>query len=129
MSKNKKECHSQSVVTEGSIRKKQNDRQKKDEVLINGCPKSHALSQIKYIEEHRDEIIKFWEANKHKKGYVEIYISPDYKTYSCGFEFIEKQVRESSFKPLWHSDTETYALVHFLWEATFTQYKMALAIT
>lgn len=98
-----------------------------DDELINGFPKVHALGQLTFIRKHRDEIARIWEANKHKHGYIEIYITPDYKPYSSGFRFVEKRIKKSSFKPLEHSDTESYALVHFLWEATFTQYRMAVA--
>lgn len=95
--------------------------------LIHGFPKEHCLKQVDFIERYKDEIAELWEANKHKKGYVEIYITPDYKLYPWGLNFIEKSVKASTFKPLWKSDTETYALVHFFWEATFTQYKAAMA--
>lgn len=78
------------------------------------------------METYKDEIIKVWEANKHKAGYVEIYITPDYKPYPSGFEFIEKRIKKTSFKPLWESETDNYALVHLLWEAAHTQYKVAL---
>lgn len=97
------------------------------EELINGFSKSHAQSQLEFMEEHKAEIIDIWEANKHKQGYIEIYITPNYNPYPTGFRFIEKRINKSSFKPLWKSATNTYALVHFLWEATFTQYKTAFA--
>lgn len=105
-----------------------NGKQMVQEEMINGFPKKHAQSQLDFIREHHDEIISVWEANKDKRGYIEIYTTPDYKPYASGFKFIEKRVKKSSFKLLQKSDTETYALVHFLWEATFTQYKMAVAI-
>lgn len=105
-----------------------NGKQLVQEEMINGFPKKHAQSQLDFIREHHDEIISVWEANKDKRGYIEIYTTPDYKPYASGFKFIEKRVKKSSFKLLQKSDTETYALVHFLWEATFTQYRMAVAI-
>lgn len=89
--------------------------------------KQHCKSQVYFIDKYRDKIIEFWEANKHKKGYVQIYIKPNYEPYDCGFQFIEKRVKKSTFKPLLISSTENYALVQFLWEATFNQYRMALA--
>lgn len=98
-----------------------------EETHINGFPVEHSQKQIDYLNSHREEIVEFWNKNKHKKGYVEIYVSPNYQTYSCGFKFVEKRVRKSSFKPLWESETDNYALVHVLWEATFTQYRLALA--
>lgn len=104
-----------------------NGKQEVEEEMINGFPKTHAKSQVDFMEKYHDEIVELWEANKHKKGYIQIYITPDYKPYPNGFEFIEKRVRKSSFKPLRESQTNSYALVHFLWEATFTQYKMAVA--
>ncbi len=105
-----------------------NGKQVEEEEMINGFPKKHAMYQIAFMERHHDEIKEIWKANKDKKGYIQIYISPDYKPYPCGFEFIEKRIKKTSFKPLRESETETYALVHFLWEATFTQYKMAVAL-
>jgi len=96
------------------------------EKKLNGFPVVHAKSQIDFIDNYLDEIVRIWEANKNKKGYIQIYITPDYKPYPSGFEFIEKRIKKTSFKPFGESETESYALVHFLWEATFTQYKMAL---
>jgi hypothetical protein len=80
-----------------------------------------------FINEYLGDIIEFWKANKHKSGYIEIYITPDYKPYPGGFRFHKKKrIRKSEFKALGKSETDTYALVHFLWEDTFTQYKLAL---
>lgn len=97
-----------------------------EETHNNGFSMEHSQKQIDYLNLHREEIAEFWEKNKYKKGYVEIYVTPEYQTYSCGFKFVEKRVRKSSFKSLWQSETDNYALVHILWEATFTQYKVAL---
>ncbi len=103
-------------------------KQAEEEEMINGFPKKHAQNQVEFVRRHIDEIRKIWEANKNKKGYIQIYITPDYKPYPSSFEFIEKRFKKTSFKPaLWESETDSYALVHFLWEATFTQYKMAVA--
>jgi len=102
--------------------------EKDDNILINGFPKVDAQSQLDFFDAHIDEIRETWEANKNKKGYIEIYITSDYKPYPTGFEFIEKRIRKSSFNFMWVSETEEYALVHFLWEATRTQYKLAVAI-
>lgn len=87
----------------------------------------HYYREASFLDENRDEIIKFWEANKHKKGYIQIYIDPEYMPYKRGFEFIEKRIKKSSFMVAKESKTDNYALVHFLWEATHTQYKAALA--
>lgn len=87
----------------------------------------HFQNQLDFINKYRIEIIKFWLANKDKKGYIEIYITPDYKPYQIGFEFIEKKVNKSSFKILTESKSKNYALVHFLWEATLAHHKLALA--
>jgi hypothetical protein len=105
-----------------------NGKQAEEEELINGFPKVHALSQVDFMARYHDEIKKVWEANKDKKGYIEIYITPDYKPYTSGFKFIEKRIRKDSFKPLYESAIDSYALVHFLWEATHTQYKIAVAL-
>ena len=104
-----------------------NGNQAQKEKKLNGFPVVHAKSQIDFIEKYRNEIGRIWEANKHKKGYIQIYITPDYKPYPSGIEFLEKRIRKTSFKPFGDSATDSYALVHFLWEATFTQYKMAVA--
>lgn len=90
------------------------------------CFQSFAENQAKFYRKHKNAIIKFWEANKHKKGYIEIYVTPDYQPYKCGFRFIEKRVRTSTFKALENTNSTNYALVHFLWEATFTQYRAAI---
>jgi hypothetical protein len=105
-----------------------NGKQIAKEETINGFPKVHCQNQVDFMNKYHSEIIECWEANKHKGGYVEIYITPDYKPYPNGFQFIEKRINKSSFKPLVGSESTNYALVHFLWEATFTQYKVALAI-
>lgn len=87
----------------------------------------HYYKEADFICEHMNEIIELWEANKHKKGYIEIYIKPNYEPYDCGFQFIEKRVNKSKFIVSEESRSNNYALVHFLWEATFTQYRTALA--
>ena len=85
------------------------------------------VKEADFMKKYYDEIVKYWEANKHKKGYIEIYITPDYKPYKCGFKFIEKRIDKSKFMITSSSKTDTYAHVHFLWEKTFTQYKVAMA--
>ncbi len=85
------------------------------------------VKEAEFMKKHYNEIVGFWEANKNKKGYIEIYITPDYKPYKCGFKFINKRIDKSKFRITSTSKTDTYALVHFLWEKTFTQYKMAMA--
>lgn len=94
----------------------------KQEELINGIPEN-LHNQIAFMIQYKEEIISAWESNKHKKGYIEIFITPDYVPSS--FKFIEKKVKKSTFDPLWKSETNTYALVHFLWEADFSQYWVA----
>jgi hypothetical protein len=106
---------------------KNNGSQELNEWKGKKVSKLHCESQVYFIDKYRDKIIEFWEANKHKKGYVQIYIKPNYEPYDCGFQFIEKRVKKSTFKPLVISYTGNYALVHFLWEATFNHYRMALA--
>lgn len=103
-------------------------KQATEEILKVGLQNVHAQCQNDFIEDHYEEIIRFWDANKHKKGYIEIFITPDYRPHPCGFEFIEKRIRKTSFKPFGESKTYSYALVHFFWEATLTQYQMAVAI-
>jgi hypothetical protein len=94
----------------------------------NGISKEHCKNQLDFIIKYRDEIMEFWEANKHKKGYVKVVITPDYKPYECGFRFIEKRVKKSTFRILQESQTNSYALVHFLWEATYDHYRMAICV-
>jgi hypothetical protein len=103
-----------------------NGKEEEEEELIKGFPKKHCLAQIDFIDKHYDEIIKFWEANTQKKGYIEIFITPDYKPYPCGFRFVEKRVKKSTFRPFSEFEGHSLALVRFLWEATFTQYRMGL---
>jgi len=88
----------------------------------------HCHSQIDFIHEHQEEIVRVWEANKQRKGYIEVYITTDYKPYKSGFRFIEKRIRKNTFKLLsgFESESNNYALVHFLWQATYTQYRMAV---
>jgi hypothetical protein len=87
----------------------------------------HFQNQLDFINKYGKDIIAFWEANKDRKGYIEIYITPDYRPYESGFRFIEFRVKKSSFIISHESKTNNYALVHFLWEATLTKFKMALA--
>lgn len=103
-----------------------NGKQIQKEEMINGFPKKYAQGQLDFINRHIGELVELWEANKHKKGYIEVYVKPDYTPYDCGFKFIEKRIKKSSFKPFGESRTDTYVLVHFLWQATYTQYKMAV---
>lgn len=103
-----------------------NGMQEDEEEMINVFPKKHAQRQIDFIDKYLDEIVRIWEANKNKKGYIQIYIPSDYKLYPSYFEFIEKRIKKTSFKPFGESETESYALVHFLWEATFIQYKLVI---
>lgn len=103
-----------------------NGKKQAPKETINGFPKEHCQKQLDFIRRHHDEIIQLWKANENKKGYIEIYITPDYKPYPCGFQFKEKRVKKSTFKPLLNSGEEDYALVHFLWEATYTQYRMGI---
>lgn len=103
-------------------------QEEEEEELINGFPKKHCQAQLDFINEYYDEIVRVWEANKHRKGYIEVYITTDYKPYSNGFRFVEKRIRKDTFKPLsiFESEGNNYALVHFLWQATYTQYRMAV---
>lgn len=104
-----------------------NAKQIADKVNITGFTKEHCQNQLDFINNHYDEIIRLWEDNKQKKGYIQIYITPDYKPNPCGFKFIEKRVQKSTFRPFSVYEGETYALIHFLWEATYTQYRMRIA--
>ena len=104
-----------------------NGKQSAGEEMINGYQKRHLQGQLDFINKYKDELGKFWEANKHKKGYIEVYVKPDYTPHDCGFRFVEKRIKKPTFKPFGASSTNTYALVHFLWQATYTQYRMAVA--
>jgi hypothetical protein len=101
---------------------------KDNEVWNHKISKEHCQKQIDFMNAYRDEIAEFWEANKHKKGFIAVHVTDDYKLYDCGLIFKERRVKKSTFYPiLWKSRTENIALVHFFWEATFTQYRMAFA--
>jgi hypothetical protein len=84
-------------------------------------------NEANFMTKYKNEISTFWEANKHKKGYMEVYVTPDYEPTQFGFRFIEKRVNKSDFMRGLISNTDTYALVHFLWMKTYTQYKVAFA--
>ena len=91
-----------------------------------GFPIEHALKQLDFINKYKQELVYTWETNKNRNGYIKIYIDPNYNPYKEGFQFIEKRFRKSSFKPLMQTESEKNVLVHFMWEATFTQYKVAI---
>lgn len=103
-----------------------NGKEPQKEELRNDFPKKRGIAQIDFINDHKKEIVELWKANKDKKGYIEIFITSDYKPYPCGFQFKEKRVRKSSFRTITHSKGEPLALVHFFWDATLTQFRMAL---
>lgn len=104
-----------------------NSNKKSEELAKKVVYDENVQNECDFINKYRDKIIEVWEANKDKKGYVEVYVQPDYKPYKSGFKFIEKRVKKSTFMVARKSKTETYVLVHFLWEATYTHYRMALA--
>lgn len=83
--------------------------------------------KVDFINKYKESLIRFWEENKHKSGYIEVCVKPDYTLYDWDFTFIETRINKSSFKAVWKSRTNKYALVHFIWEATHTQHKLALA--
>lgn len=83
-------------------------------------------NEADFLNKYHLEIAKFWRANMHKKGYVQIYVKPNYEPYDSGFKFIEKRVKKPTFTIEKRSPTNTYALVHILWAATFTQYRFSL---
>jgi len=85
---------------------------------------AHSQCRIDFINDHYQEILRFWDDHKHKKGYIEVYVTPDYKYHP--FKFIEKRIKKASFKPFGKWETNSYALVHFLWESNFTQHRLAL---
>ena len=82
--------------------------------------------QEDFINRHIHEITEMWEANKHKNGYLRIFVKPDYTPSDAGFQFVEETFERSSFQPLGISRSNSYALVHFLWLATSTMFKLAL---
>src|ERR1035437_1943621 len=107
---------------------KSDENIKDNEAWSHQISKEHCQKQIDFMNVYRDEIAEFWEANKHKKGFIAVHVTDDYKLYDCGLIFKERRVEKSTFYPiLWKSRTENIALVHFFWEATFTQYRMAFA--
>jgi len=106
---------------------KSDENIKDTEIWNHKISKEHCQKQIDFMNAYRDDIAEFWEANKHKEGFIAVHVTDDYKLYDCGLIFKEKRVRKSTFYPsLWKSKTNTFALVHFFWEATFTQYRMAV---
>jgi hypothetical protein len=103
-----------------------NSNEKSEELAKVEVYPENVYDECDFINKYKPEILQVWEANKGKKGYIEIYIKPDYTPYDWGFIFVEKRIKKSSFKITQESRSECYALVHFLWEATHTQYKIAL---
>jgi hypothetical protein len=83
------------------------------------------LGQINFLNHKQGRIIEAWEANKGKRGYLEIYVKEDYDTHSI--KFIEKGFKESDFYAASESDSGDYILMHLLWHDTHTHYKAAFA--
>ena len=104
-----------------------NGKQIKKEVVGEHLEYESLIKESEFINKYLGDIIEFWETVKHKKGYIEIFVKPNYTPYDWGFTFIETRIKKSSFQVVRESRTNRYALVHFLWEATHTQYKLALA--
>lgn len=88
-------------------------------------------------QEIRWEIIKLWDKcqGANIKGYVQCYVRKDYKTFYPGNpKFIKGRVKKSTFMgnivyspiDLKQKETEEFALVHLFWEATRTNYRVAL---
>ena len=104
--------------------------------VCHSCNSSDALPEVKivtpefygqmrfYMNKH-DEIIEAWEANKDKRGYLEIYVKEDYDT--CSIKFIEKGFKDSDFCAAEESDSGHYIYMHLLWYDTYTHYKGAFA--
>lgn len=67
-----------------------NGKKEAPKETITGFSKEHCQKQLDFIRRYQDEIITLWETNKHKQGYIEVYIKPDYTPFDCGFQFIEK---------------------------------------
>jgi hypothetical protein len=105
---------------------KNNDELDTKDIAPSSGFQSYVYKQMDFIEQYKQKIIEFWEANKTRNGYVEIFVTPDYQPYKCGFRFIEKKNKKADFKPLVTDNKKNKALVHFLWQATFTQYKTAI---
>lgn len=82
--------------------------------------------ETNFLNKYAYQLISLWETNKHKKGYIEAYVKTDYSPYDCGFIFVEKRVKRSSFEKLRKSEINQYALVHFHWDATNTHVKIAV---
>ena len=113
-----KGCKFESIVNEDSIRT--------SIIKLNAFMEQFSKESA-FIDEFRDEIIEYWEANKHRKGYIQIYVDHDYLPFQCGFFFVEKRIKKSSFLCANDSKTNNTAFVHFLWQATHTGYKIGLA--
>lgn len=83
--------------------------------------------QLEFFISYEKEIIAFWEAHKHKTGYVQILINPEYELIDDSFLFVEKQFDKSKFLNNYESESNNYAYVQFLWQSDYTKYKAALA--
>jgi len=83
------------------------------------------MLQTQFYIANEQNIVKMWEKNKDKKGYLEVMASVDYNT--CNIEFKESKAHKSSFLIAKESPTNNYIYIHILWGATKTHYKAALA--
>lgn len=81
--------------------------------------------QIDFFKKHENDIIRLWEENKHKIGYLKITVMGDYDTMFS--KFVEGKFWKKNFLNLIESKSRNYAYVQFNWVATNTSYKACLA--
>ena len=90
------------------------------------------IGQSDFINANMHTIARLWLENKDKKGYIQIFIKPDYLSY-YGLKFIEqKRVRKDTFLMtkgdalVEYDGVKNCVLVEFFWEKIHTSYRAAI---
>ena len=90
------------------------------------------IGQTDFINNNASVLAALWEANRAKKGYIQIFIKPDYLSY-YGLKFIEqKRVRKGTFLMpkgdalIKYDGVKNCVLVEFCWEKIYTSYRAAI---
>lgn len=78
-----------------------------------------------FFSNHEKDIIKLWEENKHKNGFLDIIVMGDYDTMFPNF--VEGKFLKKNFLNPVESKSGNYVYVQFHWFDTKTSYKVSLA--
>ncbi len=93
--------------------------------LVEPTVPKYVNGQMDFIVNHEHDLIKLWEENKHKKGYLNITVMGDYDTMFS--QFVEGKFWRKNFLKLAESKSGNYIYVQFNWFDTKTSYKACLA--